>query len=168
MDLIKIPAVRSWISVHLGSARCAGGHGGGGCGGRDQHGHGLGHGHGRVMVFSVLLTWMQSSSCLVLLLPGGIWSLCAGTRGGIAAAQRDSNLARQSFGCSQPGCCCSAPPRHPSALPEPLLCPHLLPILPMPLHTLAPRAHPHPEPTRRALAEGKAFKNFFSGLHGIF
>lgn len=57
-------------------------------------------------------------------------------------------------------------PRHPPALPEPLLCTHLLPILPVPLLTLAPRAHPHPEPTRRALAEGKAFFSF--GLHGIF
>lgn len=95
MGLIKFPAGRSWISVHLGSAQHGGGHGGGGCG-HDQHGHGHGHGHGS---FCALLTWIQEVPALSCCCPAGIWSLCAGTRGGVTAAQRDLNLGYQSFGC---------------------------------------------------------------------
>lgn len=113
------------------------------------------------MVFPVLLTWIQVVPALSCCCPAGIWSLCVGTRGGVTAAQRDPNLGCQSFGCCSAG--------HPQALPEPLLSTHLLPTLPVPstcstLHPPAPRAHPHPEPVRRALAGGKAV----FGLHGSF
>lgn len=143
MDLIKFPAGRSRISVHLGPAGHGGGHGGhsgGGCGGHDQHGRG----HG----FLCAAPMDSGSPCLVLLLP--CWDLvplCC-TRAGITAAQSDSTLCCQSFGCCSArlvlGGSAQAPisPARASALPPPA--PH--PARPPPhagtRSPSTPRAHP--------------------------
>lgn len=121
-----------------------------------------------VMVLSVLLTWIQAVPALSCCCPAGIWSLCVAPGEVSQQPSVTQPCAAKALAAARPGWCWEALPRHPPALPEPLLCTRLLPILPVPLHTLAPRAHPHPEPTHNALAERKAFLKIIFGLHGFF